>query len=252
MIAIAQKASTRELLLSCLIAKAMWNLDTNRHVAHWTSDAASRWGASGGSKSPFWLGETDPNSSANPLRLNLESTDGRGLPPVAESFVRGSQWHLSMPEDVGWAESAGVDPFSLSMVIRVVESSAQRWVAELTLAIQTSRLDTHPNLDLHCPGQTDRAESSIDGEPAVVTKTVRSPDSGQIAVLLDHHDAPFTSHCSGDHECRLRFFGEFLEKGVIRKARPWLVFSTSANPLTPSDLDELLRRQAATPLPLTA
>jgi len=230
----------------------MWTLHSDRHFAQWTSDAASRWGAAGGGETPLWLGETNAESSADPLRLVLESTDARRLPPAAESFIRGSQWHLSMPEDADWSQSAGVDPFSLSMVARVVESSAMRWVVELTLAIQTSRLDTHPKLDLHCRGRAVWSKSKATGNPAVVARMQPSTGVGQVAVLLDHHDAPFTSNCSTDQECRLRFFGEFLEKGVIRKARPWLVFDRSSEPLSQADLDDLLQRQAATPLPLTA
>ena len=51
---------------------------------------------------------------------------------------------------------------------------------------------------------------------------------------------------------RLRLFGDFLEKGVIRKARPWIVITRGETPPSESELESLWKSLCESPLPLTA
>jgi hypothetical protein len=68
-----------------------------------------------------------------------------------------------------------------------------------------------------------------------------------IAIMIGPHDRPFTSDRSSG-ELRLRLFGDFLEKGVIRKARVWIAFGID-NALILEQLWENMSNQS---LPLSA
>ena len=67
---------------------------------------------------------------------------------------------------------------------------------------------------------------------------------------LDQSDSMLERDEAGDWT--LVTFGRFMEKGVIRRARWLLAWSTSKAPLSVSTIDSVHERFAESPLPLTA
>lgn len=195
-------------------------------------------------------GGTDGISLGDPdglLHLAVQPSKGETLPVAVENYVRGDEWKVTFPQSTG--------QFGLRISLRTVSASATRLVLEPTLSIQTSLLDTHPTLILNAVGG--RPESRLiqveSTEQEVSVTSLRFADqAGQIAVLLGPHDAPFTANHSNDQKLQLQLFGEFLEKGVIRKARPWVVLDRSEAGLSKSDLQQYAKSLCETPLPLTA
>ncbi|GAA5505732.1 hypothetical protein [Novipirellula caenicola] len=184
-------------------------------------------------------------AGSDPKRVQFCSVGDEVFPQAAEQFVRGDDLHVSYPQQEG--------SYSIEAVFKPIASTDQRLVIEVILSLETRLLDTHPTVDLVASRS---AESAAPKE----TMPFRGCDpislaasSGlSVAVLLGPHDAPFTANHSSDNELRLRLFGEFLEKGVIRKARPWIVLSTSDSGVADSELSELYAKLCASPLPLTS
>lgn len=183
------------------------------------------------------------------MAVRLAAVDQPTLPTVGESFVRGDQWHLTYPQGKGLYE--------LRLVMRPVESADNRLVLETTIAIQTDLLDTHPKIDLLAACQErishplPTASDAPDKKPGAAPIHLALNAHGSVAVLLGPHDAPFTSDISGSEALKLRLFGEFLEKGVIRRARPWLVIDQSGQVTSEDRLVALWRQLCGSPVPLT-
>lgn len=167
----------------------------------------------------------------------------RPLPALAESFIRGDELHLLMPQDT--AGQAG-----LALALLIIQADRDSLVVESTLSIETLLLDAHPIIDLAMPGDGPLADEARD-TATVFSRDNRSAGVGlqrpRLQVLVDQRDQP-----SLDPSCKsagsLRFFGDFMEKGVIRKAQPWWVWTNAdanADCLTP-----LVRELARRPLPL--
>jgi len=193
-------------------------------------------------------GGTDGISLGDPDGLLHVSVGGSGskmLPVAGEHFVKFDQWKIDFPQTTG--------EYSLRLSIRVVETNETRCILEPTFSIQTSLLDTHPTLDLKSVGgivnRRTLTASTTDDSVAVWTISLAG-NAGTIAVLLGPHDAPFTTDQSGEDRIQLQLFGEFLEKGVIRKARPWIVLDRSESGITDADLTSLSEALCQTPLPL--
>ncbi|MEM9365240.1 MAG: hypothetical protein AAGD07_04530 [Planctomycetota bacterium] len=181
-------------------------------------------------------------SAACPTALSILPVAPEAVLPTPEDdFQRDSEWHFSCPQS---HEANGSGTFGVNLVVSHLSSEANAVVIELILSVQTSLLDSEPTLDFQLRSDvpvTARANNAI--HTAVI-------GSQRWSILLGPHDAPFTSNHSTSHDLRLRLFGEFMEKGVIRKARPWLVVQSTGD--TATDLDEILQRLTESPLPLTA
>lgn len=171
--------------------------------------------------------------------------------PVAdEQFVRGDQWHVNYPQ--------GTHSYALRLQLTPIVTTPARLVMEACLSIQTDLLDSNPTIDVDAPCNDidsmnpdnaidDTEVTGIGSAPISIAKS-----SGHtVAVLLGPHDAPFTTNHSTDTRLRLRLFGEFLEKGVIRRARPWIVIDRSGKIPTGDELTTLWRQLVESPLPLT-
>jgi len=176
------------------------------------------------------------------------------LPEATESFVRGDTWHVHYSQAQG--------SYSLDLVFRPIESSAKRLVLELTLSIHTSLLDSHPTIDLVAEGDgfrvwTPRSEfewyratqPSDSGGASCLTAVIG--ETAAVSVLLGRRDYPFTLDLSDDRAIQLRLFGDFLEKGVIRKARPWICMQRDVKDVDESAMIDLWHRLQESPLPLT-
>lgn len=175
-------------------------------------------------------------------RVNLRPVDNDTLPVAEEQYIRGDRWHVNFPQ--------GDESFALRLGLEVVDSRPGCCVIECCIAIQTDRLDLHPRLDIVvdlADGSSINTLDPVAGEEgSAAISLVTSPATPPVAVVLGEHDAPFTTDHSNNARLRLRLFGDFLEKGVIRKARPWLVFGDDSA----QSLREVHRRLGESPLPL--
>lgn len=234
----------------------MWNVQDRRGqvTANDAHSLTARWNSCGrdwvchvgAASEGISFGDPD-----EPLHLSVMPPGPDVLPVADEQHVRGDEWKVSLPQADG--------QFSLRMSVRVIEATQTRWVIEPTFSIQTSLLDTHPTLDLRAAGQSplavsDSQSASVSmGELAHSITSVGLPcGGGQVHVLLGSLDAPFTQDLSTADRLHLRLFGEFLEKGVIRKARPWIILDSSESGVSVEELTSCLDQLNQTPLPLTA
>ncbi len=135
------------------------------------------------------------------------------------------------------------DKFAFQIDFRAVPTSELASAAcgfDLWLSVQTQLLDSHPTLEISHPG----AVSGWSGSAAI--QSIASP-KGSAAILI--HQA---ISCNRTHRCdagKLRLFGNFMEKGVIRRGRVrWLV---SDHPLADDNLRAAYDCFAESPLPLT-
>ncbi|TWU47317.1 hypothetical protein Poly51_51170 [Rubripirellula tenax] len=182
--------------------------------------------------------------------LSLASVDDDRLPAAGEQFVRGNQWHVNYPQ--------GDESFALRLVLSPIASTSDRLVVEACISIQTDLLDTHPKIDVDV--MCDDIDSFVPSDQwgddevrgsGVAPISLAKSKGHSIAVLLGTHDSPFTTNHSTDSLLRLRLFGDFLEKGVIRRALPWIVIDRSGTLPTESELTQLWQQLVASPIPLT-
>lgn len=244
----------------------MWKIDSTG-VGRWqVEDAAWTVRAAGGHE-----GIGVARSGDNDHWCRFEPVGDDRLPVASEQYVRGRQWHVVYPQ--------GDQSYALKAVFTPIEATRQRLILEATLSIQTSLLDTHPTLDLSASaadeirvitpggasGAAERLSTDTDSRAGDAARSQESSlpagsapihvarsSEGTVAVLLGHHDFPFTQDRSSTGELRLRLFGDFLEKGVIRKTRPWIVIDRSDRPPHEDELLAGWKKLCDSPLPLMA
>ncbi|MGB7328355.1 MAG: hypothetical protein WBD31_25990 [Rubripirellula sp.] len=182
--------------------------------------------------------------------VTLGSVDDDRLPIAGEQFVRGDQWHVNYPQGDG--------SFALRLVLNPIHASADRLVIEVCTSIQTDLLDTHPKIDVEAMCNDidsfvpmDKwGDNEVTGAGCAPISLAKSKQHS-ISVLLGPHDSPFTTNHSTDAMLRLRLFGDFLEKGVIRRARPWIVIDRTGTLPTEAELTTRWNELVASPIPLT-
>jgi hypothetical protein len=178
--------------------------------------------------------------------LALAPVDDDRMPEAAEQYVRGHRLLVNFPQ----ADRS----YALRLAIEPIESQPDRLVLEVTISIQTDLLDAHPMLDIVAACDRFESRSPDDWRPATSgAPPICLARSGQhcVSVLLGPHDGPFTTNLSTDSWLQLRLFGEFLEKGVIRKARPWIVIDRTGNAASAAQHEAWWQRLCGSPLPLT-
>jgi hypothetical protein len=140
----------------------------------------------------------------------------------------------------------------------------------LDVAVETTFLDCHPMLEVLVHGKEHESYSTggfADDETALPASMVVNETANlappilsirnhgdSLAVMLPPRDWPMTGFRDDVGGCYYRLFEEFLEKGVIRKSRIWIV------PLAPHGLGRptlptlqpLYRQLCGIPMPLTA
>lgn len=180
-------------------------------------------------------------------RLQLVASGDKPLPALDEQFVRSDELHWSFPQ-------SGADcEFGFRLVVRPVtfgefDCGPERAAFELLLSVQTTLLDSHPTLDLIVPAGSSRVRTEVAAANGTVHLTKHAGIAA--AVVLGPQDAPFTSQIEDSAALRLRLFGEFLEKGVIRRARPWVILDRSATEIDPAIAEIACQALAESPLPL--
>lgn len=183
--------------------------------------------------------------------VSLSPVDQDVLPPAGEQYVRGNQWHVNYPQTPS-------SSYAMRLACNPIVSQEDLLVLEATISIQTDLLDSHPKIDVDAMCRsidslvpTDiSGDDEVEGHGSAPISLAISP-SHSVGVLLGPHDSPFTTNHSTDSLLRLRLFGEFLEKGVIRKAMPWIVIHRAAGTPSEGQLESWWRDLCSAPLPLT-
>lgn len=225
----------------------------------------------------------------SPLGARLQPVGDDRLPSLGEVFVRGDELHLDYPQagerwglnlvvrPVAFAPSRLILAWTLGIQTTLWEShptidlvvsgtGLRRWILDGPNAADPAVAAAFPLAEAPVGGQIASQDEGLpQGRPggaespggagsfpggAAAISRVRQRD-GAIAVLLGPRDFPWTSELSGSDEIRLRLFGEFLERGVIRKAQPWLVLDGPVRADEVSSLAESWRTLSRSPLPLT-
>ncbi|KAA1259152.1 hypothetical protein LF1_16800 [Rubripirellula obstinata] len=201
--------------------------------------------------------EVDARGGGHGIKLTVQQAaivsfcpiDEDKLPEACEQYVRGSGWHVNY--------SQGDSSYALRLSFEPIETTDERSVMEVCVSIQTDLLDLHPKLDIevdcddidsvvpHC----DFGDDAVRGS-GVAPISIAKRSSSSASILLGPHDHPFTTNHSTDMTLRLRLFGDFLEKGVIRKARPWIVFDCGKT-ADEETVQRTWKELSDSPLPLT-
>lgn len=170
--------------------------------------------------------------------LTVEAEAGAALPDAIESYVRGSDWVSTHPSIDGW-------PFrvQLSRSVRRLSGSGDS-VATLTVSVQTPLLDTRPRLVIG---------SRVAGADFLLVDGGASTQAGGATLVAAAHPTD-ASECETlvDAEGGMThtFAPDFLEKGVIRRAR-FCVLALSGEADSEA-IDRAISAWAEAPLPLTA
>lgn len=279
---------------------------------HWRLSEASAIGVVG----PNQI-EVVPGSPTKGVHWQLNGSQAAlGVSAWQIAAVRALPAHSSQPQEVYSRQSDLIvrygqgpgEQFSYQLDWRLLEPAAPFVAAiELWLSVQTSLLDTQPEIEIACVApagerwstfshqqlmascgastetvqDADRpAATTIDRSAAVepLRDAARGPaallgssnnhaahvggqDAAQVAAqclwLIEPSDQCHARRCTEDDQAeqRVRLFGHFMEKGVIRRARMRLlmgVTSDSQAGITLPQVMEAYRDFADSPLPLTA
>lgn len=168
----------------------------------------------------------------------MEDSVGQDTPaPVrGEAYSRLDDFIVNFPQRYPW-------PFSYQLDVRVQPDHKDLLVAELWLSVQTSMLECNPQLGL------------IPNEPKAPwtchPQFICSADRRLALAVhpLDIPDSKLHASRSGSVE-RMDLFGQFMEKGVIRRGRLMLVASNTS--ISEKRMKDLCNIFAASSLPLTA
>lgn len=157
------------------------------------------------------------------------------LPSCDECYIRGDALHLSF-------SLSDEHPIGLEVVLMAIEADQQVLAVESVVGIHTWKLDSHPSLVLELgsghPGfpvwggaSWERLADQREGV------WMRGTGYGTVAgprvstqLLCDHRDLDSLQSTDTEGASSVQFFGDFLEKGVIRKVQPWWVWSTGQLP----------------------
>lgn len=161
-------------------------------------------------------------------------------------------------------DQAEQDEFAFQIDYRIIESrhSAAAGI-ELWLSVQTDNLDSEPILVVHCETPEGEPWETLDHASLMGDKVAGEPNSGPAAIVgrtsshtgiwliepTDQHQAAVLSS-PFEPQQRLELFGQFMEKGVIRRAR--MRFFVLEGNTSAETLQQLYIEFAQSPLPLTA
>ncbi len=177
------------------------------------------------------------------------------LGPCSERYLRGDALHLCFADTTS-------QPVAIDLVLTAIEADQDHLILESVISLRTSLLDSHPAVELQLgaghpqrPRWGERPWSPVaDNGATLWLRSQPAPaDEGprvSASVFCDDRDRVSIDSTALTEHGSLRFFGDFLEKGVIRKVQPWWVWSTGA--ITPDFADQLGQRLASRPLPLAS
>ena len=152
---------------------------------------------------------------------------------LGDVYVRQNDLIAMFPESAPWR-------FGYQIDMRVLDDSPVGTLSvEIWLSVQTSLLDSHPQLELHLAGE--RFDSAADRY-----WTSKSLRIGLLVHPLDQSDCHLEQR--GD-ELTMRVFGRFMEKGVIRRMRFRLIVANRSQ--TAEFWQNRFDEFSKSPLPLT-
>jgi hypothetical protein len=182
---------------------------------------------------------------------------GKPFPRVREMYVRGDELHLVLPQEPEADSLAANGTIAgLEVVLLPILSDADTLVIESTLSIQTQWLDVEPTLSLRLPTNGPTFKRSFPSSMFIASQAA-SPHgqlpavclAPQASLLVDARDlSSLVPHHSNDGQ--VEFFGDFMEKGVIRKVQPWWIWSKLS--LSDRDIENLADQLSNRPLPLAS
>lgn len=155
---------------------------------------------------------------------------------IDDQFARGSDLMVRY----GQSEN---DQFAFQLDYRAVPKTELASAAcgfDIWLSVQTQLLDSHPTLEISHPGAGD-----WNSQAAIQTCQSRLG----CATVLIHPSDMLQTELIESTQGTLRLFGNFMEKGVIRRGR--LRCLISPQPLASSELQSAYNCFADSPLPLT-
>lgn len=178
--------------------------------------------------------------------IQLVAPGDQTLPRLDEQFVRGDELHLSFPQ-------SDDRQFGFRLVVRPVQwngfaADPTHACFELLVSIQTTLLDSHPTLDLVLPASEGARSERVAGSQC----RVHHANTGDcaVAVILGPQDAGESGAMDTEQTQRVTLFGEFLEKGVIRRARPWLIVNRAGTVIDAKWISAAIDALTESPLPL--
>jgi hypothetical protein len=179
----------------------------------------------------------------------LFQIDLRQVPPprLADAYIRGNDLVVLYPEH-------RQQPYSLQLDFRALQSPGMRLGLELWVSVHTQLLECYPAVQISFRSQSAGLQSPALGDPGaplMIQHEAWTPSySSHIWVHpLDAPEASWSETSPGDRQSVL-LFGNFMEKGVIRRARlQWWLGPAS---LDPAQVAALREQFATSPLPLTA
>ncbi len=197
---------------------------------------------------------TPPRDRVEPGLFDQLSTPA--FPAMTENYFRGDDAISMMPQDA-------TSSFGLVVTQRVSFCEANFCALETIIAVQTSLLDSLPTIDLISDfgGQPlDMVQASGEAGPfsedAVLPAALELGAAparsgvGSTVLMLPPSDRAAASEMEpAAAHLHIRLLAEFLEKGVIRKARFWTV--RWAEQPAESEVAQLYQRLLCEPLPLT-
>ena len=207
-----------------------------------------------------WRAELDPRAPNSGLKIHFGSIPiGQFLkisPKPSHSFAI-QEAYIRQNDLIVRYEQANDDLYTVQLNWRRLESDIPGALyLEVWISVQTSLLDTHPVIEVRSRTpdakwrgltlndlQIEKRDSTVLGQ---VTK------SGVTSVImLDPSDAHQARRIDDPNdEFSLKLLGDFMEKGVIRRARLRLL--VVAQELSRSKMIEEFREFTDSPLPLTA
>lgn len=174
----------------------------------------------------------------------IRPVSAKTIPQLSESYIRGDDLVLAYAQQKP-------DPFGLSIQVTPIETSERMTIIQLTISLQTDLLDSHPLIELSAAAAgkpVDAPKSPGTVGPCPLPGMAEPETYGTI--ILSSRDQPAVEDLSDSESLRVQLFGNFLEKGVIRKCRPWVVVWRGGPP-TSIEIEAVYQRLCKTPLPLT-
>ncbi len=207
-----------------------------------------------------WRVELDPRAPNHGMKLQFGTVDFGSFfkinPRPSHSFSI-QEAYVREEDLILRYEQSGEDLYTVQLNWRRLESEVRDSLCiELWLSVQTSLLDTHPVIDVRSRtpdalwhiltlddlslGKSDAAAMGLVKKSGVTAMIMIEPmDARQAQKTLDRNDY-----------FNLKLFGEFMEKGVIRRTR--LRFLAVTGELARSKIAKQYRIFTDSPLPLTA
>ncbi|MCU0720613.1 MAG: hypothetical protein MUC83_12970 [Pirellula sp.] len=187
--------------------------------------------------------------------LALQKTPLVANLPLGESYIRQNDFVAVYPEQSPLT-------FGFQVYCCVKSSVNDLLIIELWLSVQTSTLESHPQLRLCFDLSSDGDHPSVFEEKAAGQVLSSDAKRGLIVHPLDvadctwsvnsglNHSGEKNSGASNSRKPELLAFGGFMEKGVIRRMRLQLVHSSQK--IDAQHWHHLVESFSNSPLPLTA